>query len=408
MKNRERRSMKIRILFTCFVLLYPCLAHSGNRNATRYPVVLAHHWSGTAKESFLGDDIVGDDFRAWGVKQSLEEEGAVVYQPGTTPFASSEVRGRLLYRKCAGTTFTDMLCQGDNPQTVDGIEPAMVDYCSDTNKRGREYASYDDCIQKVKVNIICHSQSCADSRYMISQVTNRLSGKPMSRHVASWTSLAGANKGTRLADLALGLVDDCDEPECQGPDFVEALLSENGVKKNGEWVPGGYDSLVSLSRKYMTRTMDISCNPLFESCPPSFNQAYPNPPGIYYQSYSGVVRWLHPCYTEIQQTWPLLLILEGENDGWISVDSQKFQTAGNGWNPKDPPTRVVYRGNVTGESTVWYMNHPGITHMGLNNAKVPGLPQIDCSEYWDDDEVFYFSREGFYQDLVEDLKNKGF
>jgi triacylglycerol esterase/lipase EstA (alpha/beta hydrolase family) len=400
--------MKTRIFFIGCILLFSQGVYAGDRNATRYPIVLSHHWSGTAESSFLGDDIVGDDFRTWGVKTALESEGAVVYQPDKTPFASNEVRGRLLYRKCAGTTFRDMLCEGDDPLTVDGIEPALAKYCSDVNTRGKEYISYDDCIRRVKVNIICHSQGCADSRYMIARVTNRLSGKPMSQHVASWTSIAGANKGTRLADLALGLVDDCDGPECLGPDLIEALLTENGVKKDGKWVPGGYESIVSLSRKYMTRTMDIICNPLCEKCPPGFNQAYPNPPGIYYQTYSNSIRWLHPCYTAVQQTWPLLLLLEGENDGWISVESQKFLTAGNGWNPKDPPTRVVYRGNVTGESTVWYMNHPGITHMGLNNARVPGLPQVNCSTYWDDSKVFYFSREGFYQDVVEDLKKKGF
>lgn len=398
--------MKNRILVILILGCIPLVAWAGGRNATRYPIVLSHHWSGTAESAFRGDDVVGGDFKTWGVKQALESEGAIVYQPDKTPFASHEARGRLLYRKCAGDTLEEQLCQDPEAETVDGVELAMIDYCADTRKRSAEYTSYEDCIDRVKINIICHSQGCPDSRYMIAAVTNRLSGKPMYKHVASWTSIAGANKGTRLADLALGLVDDSDEPECLGPDFIESMLEANGVKNNGQWVPGGYDSIVGLSRKYMTQTMDISCNPLCEVCPPSFNRAYPNFPSIYYQSYSCRIHWPHACYEATRLTWLLMLVLEGQNDGWMSLDSQRFLTSGS--RPGDPKTYVHDRGEIKGETTVFWVNHPGISHMGISNSRVPGLSIVDCSPILNDPEIFYFSREGFYQDVVEDLKDKGF
>jgi len=381
-------------------------AQAGDRNATHYPIVLSHHWSGTAEVSFLGDDWVDDDFRAWGVKLALESEGAIVYQPDKVPYASHETRGRLLYRKCAGDTLAEQLCEGPDPQTIDGVEAAMMDYCGDQSKWGIDYQTYENCIEQIKINIVCHSQGCPDSRYMISAMTNRLTGHPMYEHVASWTSIAGANNGTSLADLALSMVDDCDDPECLGPDFVEAMLEETGVKENGIWVPRGYESLVALSRKYMTKTMDISCNPLCRTCPKSFNEAFPNHPSVYYQTYSGAIRWLHPCYEDMEQTWLILMLLEGENDGWISVKSQAFLSAGS--SPDAPPTYVAYRGNVTGESILWWLCHPGISHMGFNNARVPGMGQVDCGGSPNNQDAFYFSREGFYQDVVEDLKNMGF
>ena len=393
------------LLFFATVFV-PVSLFAEGRNATRYPIVLSHHWSGTAEDSFRGDDWDDADFTPFGVKKALESEGAIVYQPDKTRYGSHEIRGKLLYRRCAGETLKDRLCEGDDPRTVDGVEAAMLDYCGDPKKRGREYRSFDDCIDRVKINVICHSQGCSDSRYMISKVTNRLTGKPMSSHVASWTSVAGANKGTSLADKALSGVKPCDEPECKGTTLIETILHLIGVKKNGRWVEGGYESLKALTRKYMTQTMDLGCDPKKGSCPPSFNEACPNAPSVYYQTYSGSLTWIHPCNSGMSGPWQFLSYLEGPNDGLISVDSQKFTTTG--FRGTGASTGVTYRGHVRGEELSRWLKHPGISHMGFSNARVPGMGNVACGGKALNQDIFYFSREGFYQDVVEDLKNMGF
>src|SRR3546814_10805450 len=52
----------------------------------------------------------------------------------------------------------------------------------------------------LQFNIICHSQGCPDSRYMLAAVRDEYTGEPMYRRVASWTSMAGANKGTARSE----------------------------------------------------------------------------------------------------------------------------------------------------------------------------------------------------------------
>ncbi|MDY6921238.1 MAG: hypothetical protein SV765_13615 [Pseudomonadota bacterium] len=379
---------------------------AGDAAATRWPIVLSHHWSESAAKAFAGTEWGPDGYTPMGVKQALEAEGAVVYQPDKVPFGANEVRGRLLYKKCAGRTLTDMLCEGENPQVIDGVLPAMEGYCSDPNQGLAQFPSAAQCLREVKINIICHSQGCPDSRYMIAAIQNELSGKPMHQHVASWTSVAGINKGTPLADLWLGLVPRCSWPDCK-PGLLEASLAIDGFFETGYWLEGGHESVVALSRKYMTRTMDIWCNPRREECPPSFNQAYPNHPDIYYQSYSSYLSWIHSCYADKHlQGWFLVGLLEGRNDGWVSLDSQRFLTAGD--QPDAPPTYVVDRGIVRGTSNWFWLPHPGISHMGFTNDKVPGLGERDCLGFAYDPDVFHWDREAFYLDVVKDLKAMGY
>ena len=382
-------------------------AEGGQGSATRYPIVLSHHWSGTAYAAFRGNQYTPNvpegerPFPAWGVKHALERDGAVVYQPDKLDFGSNENRGRLLYRKCAGATLSDKLCQGQNPQAVDGVELAMLDYCGDPAKHRGQYPSIAACLRDVKINVICHSQGCPDSRYMINAMTNRLSGRPMHEHVASWTSIAGANKGTAIADVALG----CTDGQC-GPDYVAALdylCAGLGLCSSA---PGFHDSVVALSRKYMTQTMDMSCNPATSTCPPSFNRAYPNPPNVYWQSYSGYIRWAHSCYSDHQAGWLLVGAYEGLNDGYISLESQRFLTAGP--SASDPPTRVHDRGIVTGTPRVFGLVHPGISHMGFSNNLVPGLPGVDCPGVGNDEAGYAWDREAFYVNVARDLRAMGF
>lgn len=98
-----------------------------SRLATRWPIILSHPWSNTSKSSFLGEklDALGE-FDPYGVKLALEAAGAVVYQPDKMAYASHEKRGQLLYKKCAGTTVSDLLCQGESSEVVDGIHLGII------------------------------------------------------------------------------------------------------------------------------------------------------------------------------------------------------------------------------------------------------------------------------------------
>lgn len=394
------------VLLFGIVAAFPAQGGEGTESLrTRYPIVLSHHWSGSADRSFLGDEWDGRAFNAWGIVDVLRDHGAVVYLPDKVPFASHEDRGRLLYRRCEGDTLAEKLCMDDDAVTVDGVEWILMDYCSNPELRHPDYADFADCIERVQINIICHSQGCPDSRYMIAAVTNRLSGRPMHEHVASWSSLAGANKGTALADRLLAVKGERPPP---GGREVPLLLRLLGYGSEGTLTPEVYDSVVALTRKYMTQTTDMDCNPRREDCPPSFNQLYPNHPDIYYQSFSGRIEWLHACYRSLLPLWAMLWAFEGPNDGHISVESQRFVTAGD--SPDDPPTFVEDRGLVTGESDRWLVPHPGISHMGLSTSRVPGMggAEAACTRSGRDAVVYRFSREQFFIDLVAELRDMGF
>ncbi|MFM2415420.1 MAG: hypothetical protein RL385_143 [Pseudomonadota bacterium] len=403
------------------------VAQNSDASRTRYPIVLSHHWSGTASTSFRGDTWDGSDFNAYGIKTALEREGATVYQPDKIPFADHLVRGQLLYKRCAlskplpakptlaqqKTAMDDALCLNGTPR-VDGVEKAMADFCASPVTRGTAYASEADCIQNIKVNIICHSQGCPDSRYMVSALTNRLSGKPMADHVASWTSLAGANKGTALADTALsavGCMGSCDNS------LVASVLNQLGldvVQNQGSslfYAPYVLQSVRALTRKYMTQTMDTGCDPVWQKCAPSFNEKYPNSPKVFYQSYSFKIDRLDPCDKAYDLRWAALFLLEGSNDGLISVESQRFTTTGYGAaSGANKPTGVLDRGLTMGTST-GSKSYPGMAHMAMSTHPAAGLPGPACAQATasnPDMGDYHFSREALYKQIVAGLKSRGF
>ncbi|RZI82310.1 MAG: hypothetical protein EOP38_16315 [Rubrivivax sp.] len=412
-----------------------------NLNAnTRYPIVLSHHYGGTAKTAFYGDWVVNADgtgqFKRGGIKEALEQEGASVAQPDKIPFGDHKVRGALLYKKCEVTppplmkdangslspnyndpayvasSLSEALCLSGSRRRVDGVEKVMDDHCRDPAKIAGQYSDYGDCIQRIKVNIICHSQGCPDSRYMISAMTNELSHKPMADHVASWTSLAGANKGTLLADLGLGLIG-CPMGCADG--VVAALwnymgvLSSQGASTTPVWNPHAFESVRALTRRYMTVSMDDAPCPA-SGCGPSFNQAYPNSPKVYYQTYSLKINRLDPCDLVVTPLWTSDYALEGSNDGLISVDSQRFATTGYGPinGTSNVPTHVVDRGLIQGTSTSPLYSYPGVTHMGVSTQPAAGLAGPKCAFESAGNASTRFSRVGIYLNIVHDLKAMGF
>lgn len=385
---------------------------SGKSLATRWPIVLSHPFSATAGTSFRGDALdASGNFDAYGVKRALEAGGAVVYQPDKLAYASHETRGQLLYKKCAGTTLDELLCKGANPVEVDGIHLATRQYCGDPALRARSgFATEDDCRRGLQFNIICHSQGCPDSRYMLAAVRNEYSGELMYKHVASWTSMAGANKGTAEADWILELTASCVTPGCRSP-LIDLLLAADSLRQNGALVINGSESAVALSRKYMLETTDMDCTPSEDHrCPPSFNQRYPLPVDpahpVYYQTFSSRIEDIdHPCYQGKKMVWQVVEDREGPNDGNISVESQKFTTYGADGSGGTTP--VIARW-ISGTSLDPAHPHPGLNHMAYSDSRVPGMNDGQLSCNGEDNSMYRFSRVALYRDIVAELAGWGY
>ena len=385
-------------------------ATAESRLATRWPIILSHPWSNTSKSSFLGETLdAAGEFDPYGVKLALEAQGAVVYQPDKLAYASHEKRGQLLYKKCAGTTVSDLLCQGENPEVVDGIHFAVMTYCADATLRRRSGLGDEaSCRKGLKFNIICHSQGCPDSRYMLAAVRNEFSGELMYKHVVSWTSLAGANKGTAQADWVQEMLLACLTPQCKSA-LLDLAFGVDSFQKNQALVVDGGESVVALTRKYMLETTDMDCTPgRGKPCAPSFNQRYPLPVDpehpVLYQTFSTQINDVtHPCFAGNRLFWEIIQQREGANDGNISVDSQQYTTDGSGSTGRTTP--VIARW-ISGTSSDPSKPHPGLNHMAFSSSKVPGMKDVSC--LGEDNSVYQFSRIDFIKSIVVELVGKGF
>ena len=384
---------------------------TGKSIATRWPIVLSHAFSVTADQSFQSDaTAAGGGNDVHGVKTMLEAGGAVVYQPNKIAYGSNETRGQLLYKKCAGTTLDEMLCKGSNPVEIDGVHLATTQYCADPGLRARNgFTGEDECRKKLQFNIICHSQGCLDSRYMLAAVRNEYTGEFMYKNVASWTSMAGANKGTAQADYYLQVLQACLFPGCKSP-LIDLAYAADSLRQNQALVTNGSESAVALTRKYILQTTDMNCDPGTGSCAPSFNQLYPLPVDaahpVFYQTFtSQVIDIDHPCYTSKKSNWQIVMDNEGPNDGNISINSQKFTTYG--WDDAGPPTPVLPRW-VDGTTLDPAHPHPGLEHMAYSDLKVPGMDDGKLSCNGEDNSMFRFSRVGLYRDIVAELVERGF
>lgn len=391
----------------------PPPAEAGNKSvATRWPIVLSHPFSYTAANSFRGDTLDSSgSFDAFGIKKMLEAGGAVVYQPDKVAYGSSETRGQLLYKRCAGTTLDELLCKGTNPVETDGVHLATKQYCADPALRASNgFADETNCQRGLQFNIICHSQGCLDSRYMLAAVRNEYSGELMYKHVASWTSMAGANKGTAQADWTLEMTASCTTPGCKSP-LLDLAIAADSLRQNNALVTNGSESAVALSRKYVLLTTDMDCKPgTGVQCPPSFNQLYPLPVDpqhpVFYQTFSSQVDNIdHPCYSGKKMNWQIVMDREGPNDGNISVDSQKFTTYGPGSTGGSTPVIARWVSGTTSDPS---RPHPGLEHMAYCDLKVPGMNEGKLSCNGEDNSMFRFSRIDLYRAIVAELVERGY
>lgn len=413
----------ISFIFIALILFLPLTAYAtGDTCSTKYPVVLSHNWSGeyemeqTNREAFTGDEFLCNNwssnnkkcFEPGGIEQALKDEGAYLIIPNKVPYGSNEFRGKLLYEKCMENPLIrteedefHMACGNSTMEPIDGIRKGLMEYCSVPENYGSLYANYTDCMERIKINIICHSQGCLDSRYLMASIMNKDSGKPMYDHVASWTSVAGINTGSILGDYGITF-----------DNFFQLILNFFGFN---DTIPSGFcDSLIALSNKHVTESIDYYyCDdnnlPHYNNnySEESFNDLYPLPEnkGIFYQTYYGYISRMHMYYLSMVPFRDLIFLYEGLNDGYTSIQSQKFLNYGKNSSSTRTPILEENVHHVNGEKsdTFWCNNfvpeHPGISHMGFTNEWVPGLS--------DNDECYNWSREQLYIDITQDLKNRG-
>src|SRR3546814_16783143 len=130
----------------------------------------------------------------------------------------------------------------------------------------------------------------------------------------------------------------------------------------------------------MLDTTDLECVPATAHCAPSVNQRYPLPvdpahPVFYHSCRSQIDYVEHPCYRDSRANWQRVMDDEGANDGYISVDSQKFTTYGR--DGSGGATQVIARW-VSGVTLDPAHPHPGLDHMAYGHSEEIG--KAPCRE----------------------------
>jgi triacylglycerol lipase len=171
---------------------------SSDTCATRYPVVLAHGMAASA-------EILGIVDYWWGIKDSLEDEGADVYVTSVN-----------------GMDGTYAKAQSFNTQVLQILAVSNAP----------------------KVNIIGHSHGTLYSRYAISNLG-------LANKVASHTSIAGPHRGSAIADLLMDLPDSFVNLTAGTLDILYAFIF-------GDTDPDTYTNGIHLTRDYMAKAK-ISC-----------------------------------------------------------------------------------------------------------------------------------------------------
>lgn len=143
-----------------------------------------------------------------------------------------------------------------------------------------------------KVNIIAHSKGGIDARYAIGALG-------MGDKVASLTTVCTPHHGSPLVPYLRRM-----------PDGLYRFLCrciDRGFRAYGDERPDVYRSGLELDPAYCEE----------------FNRKYPDHPGIYYQSYTSVMKgW----YSEVFCSIPYMILkrLAGDNDGLVPEESAKW------------------------------------------------------------------------------------
>ncbi|KAL4991775.1 Alpha/Beta hydrolase protein, partial [Aspergillus falconensis] len=209
----------------------------------KHPIILAHGLLGFSELRLAGPLLPGIHY--WrGIKEAFSMKGVEVIAATVPPSASIEMRAKVLAETIASAA------------------------------QGRE------------VNIVAHSMSGLDSRFMITHL------KPKEFKVLSLTTIATPHRGSAVADYVLQQIGS--DRLAQLYYLLEKVRIESGA-------------FSQLTREYMKNT---------------FNPQTPDIEDVRYYSYGAV---MEPKFWSVfRLSHRLLQQVEGYNDGLVSVASSKW------------------------------------------------------------------------------------
>ncbi len=143
-----------------------------------------------------------------------------------------------------------------------------------------------------KLNIIAHSKGGLEARMVASSLG-------MGEYIASITTIGTPHRGSKTIDKLL-----------KAPDSLFNIASfavDNWIGLIGDTKPNFYAVCRDFSTEYAE----------------SFNKENPDVPGIFYQSFAGIMR-TPLSDINLSTANAVIKMIEGENDGLVSVESAKW------------------------------------------------------------------------------------
>jgi triacylglycerol lipase len=206
----------------------------------------------------------------------------------------------------------------------------MVDPFGDTSARAGQLAA--SLPASERVHIIAHSAGGLDARYLASP-----GGLNMGDRVASITTIGTPHHGSQIADLLAGPADVAAALATQLQGFAHAL----GAFTTGRMA--------------------------------QFNHDIPDAPGVAGRSYGGVTGLASRGVlgSLFLVSYPLVLTREGPNDGWVSVESSKWDTFA-GTVEADHAEEIGHELSVAGELLI-RLGHPVFDHLAFYEGLVADL-----------------------------------
>ena len=251
------------------------------------------------------------------------------------------------------------------------FETVAPPYDTSEVRAGAIISQIQDVLQKTgkkKVNLVGHSQGGMDSRVLASP-----NGYGLGNIIASVTTISTPHRGSKVADVALGLI----------PDFALGAVNDAASALLGVVEKTAYDiqSNVNLAAQAKELTTSFMAN--------TFNPKYIDDPNVYYASYAGRTNLASGAGVCDGSTYP-------NNAGQLDVAQPLLQ-----------PTAVLLAGTdgtvndglVTVDSAKWgeFMQCVPADHLQeVGNLNVDGATATS------------FDFEQFYRDLVQRLRQKGY
>ena len=143
-----------------------------------------------------------------------------------------------------------------------------------------------------KINIIAHSKGGLEARMVASSLG-------MGERIASITTIGTPHRGSKTVDRLL-----------KAPDSLFNIASfavNNWIGLIGDTKPNFYAVCRDFSSEYAEQ----------------FNRDNPDVPGIYYQSFTGVMKTPFSDFS-LWIAYVVVRMIEGDNDGLVSVESAKW------------------------------------------------------------------------------------